>query len=514
MQRGSESNVVFVGVVKEVGESEDWETGAGVSRNTEITAQDWGAWFSDFNWSPLTYLAVTNGLALATITGSPTDIGLPETQLGLQSSDPAQIAYGWYTAIMGGASGILSDTLVNYGGQIYKWPATTTAFFETYPFGAVWPGSNFFISQAGDWYSKFSEILENPYYELIVGTSPYGTWNPTVQVSQLAAHQGTTTATSTYGSVTGQVTLNNGGTAWQSPGIPFTSRGLPNAVPAYSQIVGRVNPLPDLLVSATADQASVGLQGQAAYTYTGVNMARWNSLPGFTLDPNAGFSISSTSLSIQDYFNFFVLNPTAIKQVWGVSNSAGVFLYAYSGAANVAGIHRYGFKSMVRDTNWLVDSSYQISQNVDGLTAVGNLVGALTNRLASYYTPLPIMQTANGVSFRLSPSIFVGTTFTYSPFRGDVPWTFYVTTVQHTWKFGGPSITSLSLERGLPAPVYQNPTTMQQVLTGNAMRVSGFVVSGLPANLGPPLQTFGLAPANMTTILGEIAGVYKTPGAQ
>ena len=512
MQRGYKSNVVFVGVVREVGEAESWDTGPGVSRNTVITAMDWGAWFQDFNWSALTFLAVTNGAAYAASQQLPPEMGLPGLELGLIGSNPGQIASGWYSKIMGGTQGILSGTQIQYAGQTYSWPTATTAFFEDYPYGATWPSANYYISQAGSWYDKFSEIFEAPYYELIVGTAPYGAWNPSLQSSSPVQGQSTVNSKELYGVAQGSVSLNNGGTAWVSPGIPFTSKGLPNAVPAYAQVVGRVCPLPDLMVSDQT-QTATGLQGQQAYIYSGVDMSRWMSLQYYELDLDAGFNSSSTALVLQDYYNFFVLNPTAIKQFWKVDSSPGVFMYAYSGAANVAGIHRFGYRAMIRDTMWLVDQNYVVSESEDPSVAMQNLVAGLTTRLATFYTPTAIMESAN-VIFRLSPDNFVGNVFTYSPFRGDEPWTFYINSVTHTWKFGGPSLTTLGLERGLPQSVYQNQAIMQQVLAGNAQRLKGHIVSGLPANSGPALQTFGLAPDSVTTVLGQIAQIYKTPGGQ
>ena len=513
MQRGSLSNVVFIGIVGSVAESQLWQTGSGVTRTTQIACGDWGAWFTDFNWSPLTYLAISNGQLESSIIGTPAAGAIPNTLFsGNQSINPAQIAYNWFVGIMGGSSGVLAQTQVRYGNQTYMWPQVTTGFFEEYPLpGTVFPVASWFISEAGNWYSKFTEILEDPYYEVIVGTAPYGAWNPTSQVTSVGQYSTSIAVATEYGLTPGTVALNNGGTAWEWPGIAFSSIGLPNAIPAYPQIVGRINPLPDLGLT-TSMQAVQGLQDQQAYTFSGATKTRWANLTNFVLSSGVGFIQSTSSLDLQDYYNFFVLNPLAVKPILTLSNSPGVFMYAYSGAANVAGIRRYGFKSMVRDSAWMINSSYQSSKSL--ITASTQLLFAeLTTRLATYYTPLTVMENAQ-VELQLFPNIFVGNTFTYSPFRNDVTWTFYINAVTHTWNFGGPSTTVLGLERGLPTVVYGNTQVLGQVLLGNAMRASGYVTSGLPANAGPPLQTFGLASDNMRTILGEIARVYASPGAQ
>ena len=68
-------------------------------------------------------------------------------------------------------------------------------------------------------------------------------------------------------------------------------------------------------------QTSTGLQGQQAYVYSGADISRWSLLKTYVLDPNAGFSTSSVSLNLQDYYNFFILNPTAIKLAFTIDNS-------------------------------------------------------------------------------------------------------------------------------------------------------------------------------------------------
>ena len=162
-------------------------------------------------------------------------------------------------------------------------------------------------------------------------------------------------------------------------------------------------------------------------------------------------------------------------------------MYAYSGAANVAGIHRFGYRAMIRDTMWLVDQNYNVAESPNMSQELSDLIANLTTRLATFYTPLPAME-GGQVTFRLSPDNFVGMTFTYHPFRGDGPWTFYINAVQHNWKFGGPSITTLGLERGLPQDLYQNSASMQQILAGNAQRLNGYIVPDSHPTLAQPFK--------------------------
>jgi len=496
MQRGDQSNVVFVGIVRSVEEDQQWQSETGVTRNTRIEAMDWGAWCQDFNWSSLAFLAVANGAVEAALTGAPPEAGAPNTLFGgQQNSNPAQIGYNWFTGFMGGTKGVLANTQIKYQNHSLLWPQATTGFFETYPYGAIFPGSNWYLSQDGTWYQKFSEIFEAPYYELIVGTAPLGSWNPALLSN--------TTST--------QVSLKNGGTAEAAFGTSFSSLGLPNATPALAQITARICPVPVLEATATPFASAIDLSNQPAYQYSGVDVSRWNALPNYTLDATDGFIESLVSLGIHDYYNFFILNPTANKQALGLSSAPGIFMYAYSGAINVAGIRRYGMKSQIRDTLWIADPSFEIAGS--STPNLATLVADLTNRLASFYTPLSIMESAT-VTTSLLPSVFVGSRFTYSPFRGDEPWQFYVNAVQHQWKYGGPSTTTVGLERGLPLSVYSDTSTLMYVVMGQAQRQNGSIIAGLPAGSGPPLQTIGLAPDSLKTILSQIALVYGSPGVQ
>lgn len=505
MQRSNQSNVVFVGIVRSVEEDQDWVTGREVLRNIRIEAMDWGAWLQDFNWSALAFLAVVNGQGLAYGDGLDPQVGLSSSLFGVvNKANPGQIAYQWYTKAMAGASGILADTILPYQNALESWPELTSVFFENYPYGAIWPTSTYFLSQDGTWYDKFAEILESPFYELIVGTAPSGTW--------ATPYSNPETVSATPNLVQTLITQMDGtqGTAWASPGQEFYSKGIPNAVPAQAQIVGRVNPLPDLTISNGTNTTVVGAQGQPAYSYTGAYMAKWMALPITGLTSGAGFYNNRTSLQIEDYYNFFGLTPLAYAAIYGNSNAPGIFMLTYPGAVNIAGIHRYGMKSMMRDTSWLVDNDYSLPQTKPD-QYLPNLVASLTTRLASYYTPLPIMQNAI-VNIPLNPATFVGTVFQYSPFRGDGPWQFYVEGVVHTWNFGGDSETTLDLSRGLPLGVYQSPQQFQEVMTGNVMVQNGYMVSPIPSYMGPTLQTFTPADVSTQTILGEIAGIYATPG--
>ncbi len=477
MERGRRSNVVFVGVVQEVQEDQKWNTGSNVVRHTRIVAGDWGVWFNDFNWSSLSYLSVY-GSFQAIASNIPAEGGLIAVNAaGLNAVNPSVIASGWFGNIMGGASGVLAQTRLNYQGSEIYWPKITNAYFETYPYGATFPMSVSYVANAGSWYSKFAEICDYPFYEILIGTAPAGAWY-------------------TDGEVPAQ----------SIPGQLFYSSVLSEAIPAYSGIVCRLNRMPDLYTNFAGTNITYGSQA---------NMSLWQSLPSHSMESGVDFIESTVSLNLTNYFNFFVLNPTNMKTFqFGpqATNTPGVLFYAYAGAANISGIHRFGIRSMVKDTKWLSDPNMIAMQSKP--SSFADLIGLLTTRMASYYTPIPVMENAS-VSMPLRPDIFVGSQFSYYPFRQDQEWQFYVTGVTHSFIFGGPSVTQLTLERGLPVSVYADPIFMSNILTGNAQRLNGSVIAGLPAGETHPLQPFGItSQSDIQNLLGEIAKIYVTPGAQ
>ena len=490
MSRGSRSNVVFVGVVVEVEEDQIWESGAQVVRTIQVRAQDWSHWFMDRNWSALTYLGATNGLVYAAETG------LPQPQDGISavvfggalSQNPASVANSWFSEIMGGTQGVLGKTTLRYGSNSITWTAATNSYFEKYPLNAIFPYSIYYTSDEGSWWGKFDRILEQPYYEMIVGCAPDGTW---------------------YGQPNAPSVQAVGAT-----GSLFYSSTMPNAVPARAGIVGRLCPLPDLSLAGKT-QASSGISGQPAQVFSGANMASWQALPLKTPDGSPTSFISSrVSNSVEDYSNFFVLNPVNYRVFFGIPNVPSIFMFAYAGAADIGGIHRFGMRSMVRDTYWWADPNGNVAQGgPDIAQQMETLANALTTRLATFYDLLPLTERGE-VTLPLRPDIFVGTRFSYSPFRADTPWTFYINSVQHRWVFGGPSTTTLGLERGLPERVYADADGMLDVLTGNAIRMDGDIAYGLPAGLGPGLQVFGMANDSIKSVLGQIAGVYVQAGAK
>ena len=97
------------------------------------------------------------------------------------------------------------------------------------------------------------------------------------------------------------------------------------------------------------------------------------------------------------------------------------------------------------------------------------------------------------IEMELRPDILPGNVFTYSLFKDGNTYDFYIESVSHEYIFGTSSRTVLSLNRGLPSSVYQDEDLLTDILSGNAMRLDGEYVSGLPAfTTTGPLQTINL----------------------
>lgn len=530
MSRAGHSNVVFVGVVEGVREEQGWFPAQRVVRTIQVTARDWMAWFRDFQWSALSVLALTNGLAIAYVTDLPTDSGLAATTLsaGENAGNPSQVGWDWFHTIMGGAGGgegILDQTSFPYQGQPLQWSQATTAWFESYPI-ASFPNSFYYISRAGNWLGKFREIFDDPWYELLIGTVPVsgGIWFTAPQASggggvPFGPIGGL--ATVTNGQLVGASPQTGGPTSWYWPGQAFTSVSTPGAAPAVACIVARINPHPDLVLQTgggpqtggLATQASSGLAGQQAYSYSQqATSTRWEALPLFQPDlGTASFINASTRLFLTGYANFFFVNPRWLaSEVAGANPAGGPYPILYSGAANPAGIHRFGLHSYVKDTYWWADLALLAQQSDAVQTGTYNsLYAGLTTRCASLMTPLPIMRAGDCLQ-PLRPDIFPGCRWRMTPFPNEGTWDFYIQGVNHSWKFGGPSTTKVTLDRGLPTAVYENTTQLALALTGNLQFQNGVPVAA-PASAGPGLQTFSSAPAELRQLLGEIAGIFSNP---
>jgi hypothetical protein len=475
MSRATYQGVVTLGVVTRVTEFWDYSQRP-VTRNVKVIGQDIGYFFTHFSWYALTFLSGP-AAAVGAQLGS-TNAGVLATLGGnLFSGSPDQIGASWYSQVMDGKSGILSRTWFEKSqNNPVLFSDSVTVQFEKYVdnLNVLWSFS--FVNAEENWYKKFNMIFPFPWYEFFIMTAPAGFYS-----------KATTTS---WNQVAG--------------GQTFTMQKLPNS-PAQIYVIARVNPLPTLKASISNGSMVLG----------SMDTTGWNNLTTYTEDTR--LIRTDEEFCEDEVRNFYLINPIFMRTLLGQANDAVIPpILGASAAVDPASIHRYGFRPMYMETEWFSDPSGFIaqSQQMDFLAVYADL----TARLASQYEPVSLMMRAirRGT---LRPDIIPGNQFTYQPLKettGNAAgnWTFYIEGVVHRYKFGGPSMTELYLERGLPSDIYAASSgLLRDIHMGNAQRLNGVYQTGLPS--GPAGAEMGLEPINLLSnniqqILSQIAPIYST----
>jgi hypothetical protein len=276
-------------------------------------------------------------------------------------------------------------------------------------------------------------------------------------------------------------------------------KSMPEAPAACPHLVARVNPIPKV----TASMASAG----APIVIDGLDMSYWNALPLAQLSKQPySFAQSSVDFSDEGVRNFYVINPTFLKQVFDSATNASPFIYTYTGAIDQASIARYGFRPESCDTRWFSNAG-----DVNDPKGVNQSIATLSGHLWSWYQPTPLMAIGS-VVLPLAPDLLPGTKFEYVPFKDNIPWTFYVESVTHNYEFGSNvAATVLGLSRGLPTSVYADTEMVQNMIQGNVTRLNGVYEIGLPRGSGVPLTSYSLG--NLKQLFATINQLYVTPQA-
>jgi hypothetical protein len=463
MSRMGRSQIVMIGVVRTVSETESWVPGRGVQRAVQVQGADFGYFFTMSNYYTQILLNFTLGSA-AGAGGS-----LSSIDQGLSAGTPDTIGAAWYKNIMAGPNSLMAATTLAYRGSRISFFDMTAALFQRYTQADIGiPLGDNFISSDGTWDDKFRSIFPFPFYEWFVTTQPQGITFP-----------------------------------GQSPGSPITMDSLPAADPACPHVVARVNPLPRLVNTGTTKTPEFAM-----------DFSLWDTLPLFALD---GFSNGGRQHSIQfddsEVKNFFIINTMWTSNLFGATNDMLIpFAYLFASWVDTASIHRYGYRPDIKELHWFADpKGIQAQSNAaagNGSTAFDRLVGDLALKNVSYYEPTPNMARAV-ISTNLRPDILIGNRFVFAPFKNGEPWMFYIEGVNHKFTFGSDGTTSLTLTRGLPQAIYNDEALMVALHTGNAMRQDGGYTIGLPPGLGQPLRPFNLGTAPAVT--GDLAGIFAAP---
>jgi hypothetical protein len=452
--RGATSQIVMVGMVVTVTETQQWQPGQ-VNRVIVIEGADFGYIFAENNYYNLTALY---GSGLQALGG----VGIADAlSSGLIGGTPAQLAQRWYTTVMAGspnpqepAGGVLKNMVFNVNGTKFTFAQIMSTYFEAWNGPAIIPTGTNFIADEGTWLEKFQSFFQGPeWYEFFINTAPVDTYPAS------------------------------------SIGTAVPSR-TPNYAATNVYVVGRISPQPYLLNAGTAESPKWSTE-----------LKIWNSLTQYTLN-GLGFLSSSIDFSGESVKNYFFVNALSISSQVGAGNdSVNPFLATNALLYNEASLNRYGYRPIIVETWWGFDPTGVASQtNADTPNAFQALYADMLNRVASYWNPLDLMGTAT-VSFTMRPDILAGNQFQWTPFRDGVPWTGYIQGIQHSWSFGASATTTLTLTRCLPSAIYADNAFLTNVLLGTVSKVNGQYQQnpGTTALAALTLQTIGTAPASYST---------------
>lgn len=450
LQRGGIADIPMVGIVRQVSETQTWTTDSAVRRVVLIRGADLGYFFNITDYYTLWYLAANQKAALGI------------TADGLLSGDPGYIGSTWYNKIMAG-KGVYANTYFPYKGSQITFPAAFGQRFDLYD--VIIPYGDYFLGGNESWYEKFMQVFPFPFYEFFVTTMANGVYENTT-----------------------------GGTAFSATGLSSTRTATP-------VVVARLNPVPQLVASTVSNVPN----------FIGIDSSAWQGLPAFDLQGSSPV-ISNAMFNESEVHNFYTINPLWLSGQNGQSNSnLAQFIFNYAVVVDDASINRYGYRPMMGNISWFADVAGGFAQS--GKVNLTQVMSTILARFCGYYEATPLMATA-GVQTWLRPDIQIGCKFSYAPFKDGALWDFYIEGVEHTYTFGGPSKTVLSLTRGLPKTVYaanQANGLLFNIHQGNAQRINGAYQSGLPA--GSAAYLHALAPTQFATWQGQLNHIYITPQA-
>ena len=459
MERGDISNVVMVGVVTDANETQVWNPGQNVIRNTVINGMGFSYFMKTISVYALTYLSGFNDLFQNLVPGAQTP-SLSASFIG----SPTDVAIQWLqnptAALPSNYMGGLSPIKVRYNGNVYSISDVLSSVFVDDGFYSI-PLASFFIATEGTWDIKMRQILEWPFYEYFVLTGPQDFYS-------INAGDYTTTI---------------------FPSQLFSSQSLTNAKPAIATLVGRRNPYPNL--TAGAQDADLTL---------------WNALPKFK-PKYGGFIQSNQTFSIDGVRNVFGINSVFAYQIYAnLGEKALTLLFELNSAVNVDSISRYGFYPEIHFTNYYAQTNLVNTENSETIGASD----ALVRRLASWYGPIPQLAVGT-VTMELRPDIFPGSRFSYYPFRDQQEWTYYIEGVAHTFDFmGSQSSTTLQMDRGLPSYIYEDQSMVYDLLRGNLVRKDGQYTE---TNSSLPTLTLGFLKDSQffSNLLYPATNLYSQP---
>lgn len=458
LSRAGSKRIVMIGVVLSVSETQTW-TKQGVRRVTQILGADFTYFFSSFSFYTMAYLALQGAAGLAEVGTGPAGY-LAGASGKFFLGAPAQVGQDWLTTIMLGPApagakspdvtiAVLQQTYVMYQNQKIPLYQLIGNWFEAFVDNGTAvsvPYLSDVMNEEGTWFDKFLAIFPAVNYEFFITTAATSDY-PGISSSLNTTPSKQFDFTDSFATVPSQ-TVNVQGFNPVSP-----------------LVIARVNPLPWIVYNNN------GPTGPSVSTPA---QDRWNALPTYSLG-TFGYISSRVDYNTEDIANFFVINSWDTNAIAGaVGTDAASFAMIFLGAVVAHNsINTYGFRPKSEVLRWLTyfDKGTFPQLEKNKLTVAQVLLG----KLASYYIPSPYMLKGE-ISFPMWPDVLPGNKFTYTPYKNTDTYEFYIEGVTHTYEFGGESMTSLTLNRGMKLSDYNDPSILAGVMADTYFRQNGKLV--------------------------------------
>lgn len=463
LSRAGSKRIVMIGVIYSCAETQSWSK-QGARRVTQIIGGDFTYFFSSFSYYTMAYLGIQGqaGLDAAPIgTGPGGFIAGASGKLFIGS--PAEVGDLWINDIMLGpapvgttppdvALAVLQQTYIMYQNQkifLYQFIGHWFEAFIENGQGVAVPYLSDVLNSEGTWFDKFLAIFPPTNYEFFVTTAATSDYPG---ISSAAGNNNSTSPKATFDFINSFASI---------PSQTINVQGFNTVSPL---VIARVNPLPWLTYGKTGSISD--------YTLT---QDRWQALPTFSLG-TFGFIESKVEYNTEDISNFFVVSgwdTNAVAQSQG-NTDANAFAMAFLGGIVAHySINTYGFRPKTETIRWLTFLAKIGFPQLKNLKT--SVASVLLGKLASFYLPTPNMLKGS-VSFPLWPDVLPGNKFTYTPYKNNDSYEFYIEGVTHIYEFAGESMTILTLDRGMKLNDYNDPTILTGVMADTYVRQNGILV--------------------------------------
>lgn len=373
---------------------------------------------------------------------------------------PKQAGETWLSSVMFGEHGFLSE--VTFYPQTKNTCATiplSSLYFYSFQdyapaAGAVIPVQFTLFQSDGPWWKKFENIFIPPLYEFFVNTAPIDYYPSTSSVNASSAIPVKT-----------------------PPAL--TSNSFPEAVPV---LVARTNPNPFVWYNTNTGKWNLNNYALvSSITPNNQNMSIFDGYRGvqmYDLTKESFFS-STVGYSQNSLKNFFLFQPYLFSYNNGFSQTLMKnFIMLFGTVVDFRSFLKYGYAPAIATSFWFSDSSGVMAAVSNGGSAgFEQTYITSVSQFASYYATVPNLLNGS-ISMPLTPNLLVGNFVTLNPWKtgnsgSEQEYIFYITGVKHRWVMGGPSETTIAIERGLPKEIYINEEYLQDFLLNNYTRVNG-----------------------------------------